>query len=514
MISSLFPESMTSSRWDCECLGSLSVMNNPFSQARWIGVPDAGDKIAAEIIDHVEAGTMNVIANATSQAAPSALEFQELVTTGEWTEVRPDAEGKPVSRQVSGELWNAAIQAALDRYGRVHLPKRDNPYYLERPIILKSGQCLIADPEAEIRLKPGSNTCMLRNEQIAGFLDRAVPTDLAPDSDIFVQGGIWTTLSTMLRDSNGNHRGQADEADSVPGCHGVILLQNVERVVVRELTVRQSRAFGLHIGTARDFLIENLKFEDHRRDGVHCDGPACYGVLRGISGWTGDDPVSLLSWDWKHYSASFGPIHHILVENVSGAPRESASYDSIRLLPGVKEFVDGSTLDCPITDCVLRNLTDIREFKLYDQPNLERRCEDRSAAVGQLRNLYFKHITFNHPGFFYVHAETTGLSIRDVCLNFPLPVDFHLIEIGPLSATYKFGSDDPAKWLEIFAPDRDCTVRDLEVRGVCATDSVEEISIDRLVKVITQKPNPDYPTSTPRGGTGRGIWLREESSLS
>ncbi len=475
--------------------------------------PDAGDKLAAEIIKHVEAGTTKVIANATSHEAPSALEFQNLVTTGEWTEIWPDGEGKPVSRQVSGELWNAAIQAVLDQSGRVYLPKRDNPYYLDRPIVIKSDQTLIADPEAEIRLKPGSNTCMLRNEQVAGFLDRAVPIDLAPDRDIFVQGGIWTTLSTLPRESNGNHRGQADAADSVPGCHGVILLQNVERVVVRELTVRQSRAFGVHIGTASDFLIENLKFEAHRRDGVHCDGPACYGVISGISGWTGDDPVSLLSWDWQQYSASFGPIHHILVENVSGAPRETASYDSIRLLPGVKEFPNGSTLDCPISDCVLRNLSDIREFKLYDQPNLERRCEDRSATVGQLRNLYFEQIQFNHPGYFYLHADTTGLNIRDVDLNFPLSEDFHLVEIGPLSATYKFGSEDPARWLEIFAPDRDCTVRDLKIRSVRAPESAEEISIDRLVKVITQKPNTDYPNSTPRGGKGRGIWLREEKSL-
>jgi hypothetical protein len=472
--------------------------------------PSAGDTLAAEIISRVEVGTTKVIANATSHEAPSVLDFQKLVTNGQWTEIWPDGEENPVSRQVCGELWNAAIQAALDQSGGVRLPKREKPYYLDRPIVLKSGQTLIGDPEAEIRLKPGSNTCMLRNERVVGFVDRPVPADLPPDCDIFVQGGIWTTLSTMPRESNGNHRGQADAADAVPGCHGVILLQNIERVVVRELTVRASRAFGVHIGTSRNFLIENLKFEEHRRDGVHCDGPASYGVIRGISGWTGDDPVSLLSWDWKQYSASFGPIHHILVENVIGAPRESASYDSIRLLPGVKEFADGSTLDCPISDCVLRNLTDIREFKLYDQPNLERRCEDRSAAVGELRNLYFEHATLNHPGFFYVHANTTGLSIRDVRLNFPLPEDYHLVELGPLSDTYKGGSDDPAKWLEIFAPDRDCTVRDLDVCGVHVMDAAEDIPIDRLVKVITQQPNPEYPNSTPRGGTGRGIWVRDD----
>jgi len=28
------------------------------------------------------------------------------------------------------------------------------------------------------------------------------------------------------------------------------------------------------------------------------------------------------------------------------------------------------------------------------------------------------------------------------------------------------------------------------------------------VKVIHQKLNPDYPKTTPRGGTGKGIWIQ------
>jgi hypothetical protein len=51
----------------------------------------------------------------------------------------------------------------------VHLAKCDQPYYLDASIILKSDQKLSADPTAEIRLKPGSNTCMVRNEHIVGF---------------------------------------------------------------------------------------------------------------------------------------------------------------------------------------------------------------------------------------------------------------------------------------------------------------------------------------------------------
>ena len=60
---------------------------------------------------------------------------------------------------------------------------------------MKSGQKLTADAKAEIRLKPGTNTCMVRNENIVGFADKPVPEDTQPDTDITIEGGIWTTLA-------------------------------------------------------------------------------------------------------------------------------------------------------------------------------------------------------------------------------------------------------------------------------------------------------------------------------
>ena len=64
---------------------------------------------------------------------------------------------------IEGESANTAIQTALDKNNAVHLPKRDRPYILDGPIILKSGQKLTADTDAVIQLKPGTNTCMVRN---------------------------------------------------------------------------------------------------------------------------------------------------------------------------------------------------------------------------------------------------------------------------------------------------------------------------------------------------------------
>jgi hypothetical protein len=431
------------------------------------------------------------------------------VRTESWVEKWPDKTGQLQTITVTAEVWTQAFQADLDADGVLHIPAREKPYYLDGPIVLKSGQKLTSDAKAEIRLKPGTNTCMVRNEHVIGFADKPVPRDTQPDSDITIEGGIWTTLN-IDKDANGNQRGFSSKQNPVPGTHGVILLHNVSKVIVRNITVRQSKPFAIHLGNIRDFTIDGLTLDRHGRDGVHIDGPASNGVIRHVSGDSHDDPVSLTAWDWRQYSASFGPIHHLTIEHITGAPEGKRSTDAIRLLPGVKRFSDGTTLDCPIHDITMRDITDIRDFKLYDQPNLEvGRANDFSFGIGTLKNIVFENLTFNRPGSIQVHANTDGLTVRDVRLNFQLPAGYHLIELGPKSMTYQGApGTDPARWTEIFSPDLDCTVRNVRVTGIRLRDSETDLPIEQVVKVIEQKPNPDYPKTTPKGGTGKGIWIR------
>ena len=92
--------------------------------------------------------------------------WQPLVRTESWNEQWPDASGKAETRKVTAEVWTQAMQASLDAQGTLHIPARAQPYYLDGPLVLKSGHKLSADPTAEIRLKPNSNTCMVRNEHV------------------------------------------------------------------------------------------------------------------------------------------------------------------------------------------------------------------------------------------------------------------------------------------------------------------------------------------------------------
>ena len=104
----------------------------------------------------------------------------------------------------------------------------------------------------------------------------------------------------------------------MPGCYCTILLSNVRSVMVRNLVVRHGTGFGVHLSNCREFLVEGVAFEEHGRDGVHVNGPACYGVVRNIRGATADNFVALNAWDWYYSTPTFGPIDHVLVEAIYG----------------------------------------------------------------------------------------------------------------------------------------------------------------------------------------------------
>jgi polygalacturonase len=161
------------------------------------------------------------------------------------------------------------MQAALAKHGAVFLPNRDKPYYINDPIVLKSGQRLSADSKTEIRLVPNTSTCMVRNEHPIDGSDRPLPADAKPDTQILIEGGIWTTLATGLTSGglyqyNGNGLAWSTrQKTGIPPaihCHGVIFLSNVRGVAVRNLVVRQSGSYALHMSNCREFLVEGVIF--------------------------------------------------------------------------------------------------------------------------------------------------------------------------------------------------------------------------------------------------------------
>jgi hypothetical protein len=66
-----------------------------------------------------------------------------------------------------------------------------------------------------------------------------------------------------------------------------------------------------------------------------------------------------------------------------------------------------------------------------------------------------------------------------------------------------------------FSPDKDCTIRNLTVSNVHfapakdASKKPQTLPNEGLIRLRSQKPNPDYPKTTPQGGTGRAILIRK-----
>ncbi len=456
----------------------------------------------------------NIATQPTSQSRPrSVAEYAKHVVTGTWTEKRANG-----TVSVSGKLWTRAIQLALDENKTVFIPDLGEPYYFDAPLVIRSGQHLIVAPTAELRLKPGTNTCLIRNEHQVRGQDGPVNLEDNPDVDITIEGGIWTTLAINWEESNGNVQGGPDPANAIHG-HGTILLSHVKRVRVSNVTIKECRPHGIQLSNISQFLVENIRFVNHQRDGVHVNGPASHGVIRDIGGMSGDDMVALNAWDWKNTCMAFGPIHHILVEKVhAGAPGSDYRAD-IRLLGGTKHYPDGKTIACDIEHCVVRDVTGVRTIKMYDQPNLEMgRDNDFADPIGNFKDLSFSGIVVENPAepLFSIGSNVDGVSIDNVTVKYAKPADScKIVQIGPMSATYKPDPNRPETWTEIFSPDKDCTVRNLRLTNVrkqwTADGKTVVLPVDsqECIDVVTQKLNPDYPKTTPRGGKGRGILITD-----
>ncbi len=217
----------------------------------------------------------------------------------------------------------------------------------------------------------------------------------------------------------------------------------------------------------------------------------------------------------QNATITFGAISNVLIEDVTA--RAPGPCPEVRILGGTKNYDDGSHVACDISDCVFRRIRGIETFKMYDQPNLELgRDLDFADPIGTLRNLHFDDVEFGRPTAeapFQIASNVDGLAIRNVTLAFdpesPEGKAFKLVRIGPLSQTFKYDPVDTGRWVDIFSPDKDCTVSGLTLDAVQTrppdgqTCLVENTAA--LVAVIQQTINEDYPNTTPRGGTGRGI---------
>jgi hypothetical protein len=131
------------------------------------------------------------------------------------------------------------------------------------------------------------------------------------DRDITVRGGTW------VRDT-GRSLTPQDGGASIKIHH--LVFRNVDHVTVTDLTVVYPIAgtgkYAISVGMATKMTVQNIVF-DTTSDGVHLQGPIDTGIIRNISGTTGDDVVSLTAADWPNYQDCTGDLTNIAIKDVS-----------------------------------------------------------------------------------------------------------------------------------------------------------------------------------------------------
>jgi len=409
------------------------------------------------------------------------------------------------------------IESMLQEHRAVRIPALPAPLVLTRPIRLESGMYLSIHEDVVLRMGEGCGGCMVRNAHVQSGIDGPIPDDLPRDSDIIIEGGQWEFAPRT---------GSANDPSPVMRefCEkqiilGVAFFSHAERVTVRGMTIRKSEHYGVLLADCRDFLVEHIFYDRHNKDGVHVNGPASHGLIQHMHGWCGDDFVALNAWDWDTSSLSFGAIRDIAVRHIA------CEHDEMRILPGRKTYRSGVQADCPVENCRFEDISGAYNFKLYQQPNchnLHRDFKDFSDVAGLIRNVTFSDIRLSSlvaeglaevqlDALFEMGADCENITFENLQLGFTAEEfrqkGMSVAIIGPKSSTWTQGHADPAEWTELFEPDLICTADGITFRNISFAG---EVCTDRdtLLREQHLAPNPDYPRTTPKGGTGYGVIRR------
>lgn len=413
------------------------------------------------------------------------------------------------------EIWTDAINTALTECKKVFIPYMERPVFLDDSVIMKSGYGLKVDKKQVIALTPNTNVCMLRNENLISGVKCAV-TLQNPDEDIYIEGGIWTSLEK----ENGNYHLLSHKNNPIEGVFTIMLFSNVRNIVFKDIEFTESSSYAIQLSNVEGFRVSDIRFLSYHKDGVHLNGPAKCGVIENLYGDNmGDDMVALNAWDWHSSAMTFGTISNVYINNVNSTNNE------FRLLPGQKIFENGERTDCDILDCVVENIKGVYTYKLYAQPyylNELKGISDVSGTVGKIENVYFNNIEFPRilqygfsdiiavRGLFEICADCDNINIENVsvCDSLPelLEKDISLVKVGPLSATYKLDDTDTSKWCELFEPDAVCTVKNISVKNaVMGGKKLLPSDKDLAIRAIKLSINENYPETTPKGGEGYGL---------
>lgn len=288
----------------------------------------------------------------------------------------------------NGFIWSYAFNEAFKAGGEIYIPQ--GVYYIDKPLIVKSGTTIVADEKAEIILIKGVKTLLLRNENVIDGSDVKIADDAPVDRDIAICGGVWAEENVERLGYGAS--GCFDENYSLKGVSTCFLFSGINNLTLKNVIFKSTAGFACQIGRINGFLIENIAFDNCFADGLHVNGGVKNGVIKNLSGYTEDDLIALNAYDWDNSTINFGCIENVVVDGVKSINGASA-HKSFRIQPGVYPYKNGEREDCYIKNLTVKNVSGVTTFKMYLQTPAYTELPEKDIGVGRIENVCFENIT-------------------------------------------------------------------------------------------------------------------------
>lgn len=215
-----------------------------------------------------------------------------------------------------------AIQRAIDLCGKgetVFIPKGT---FITGALYLKSNMTLYVEEGAKLIGSSNIEDFPVKGYPYEGFdqlcYSSLINTDGAPYENIVIDG-------KGVIDANGRALFEAEMSDDKIKRGRAICIRNTDNIIIRNVTIRQSPAWCLHIIYCSDVLVENvqvhskfdeqgIKYSMHNCDGIDID--SCKDVIiRDSYIASQDDSISIKSGRNEHGRRVGIPSENVVIEN-------------------------------------------------------------------------------------------------------------------------------------------------------------------------------------------------------
>ena len=388
------------------------------------------------------------------------------------------------------EIWTEAFSAAIKENEHILIPATDTPYYIDKPVFIPSDRYIEAEDGACIRLKKGTKTLLFRNENNEDGTHKK-ETFQNPDKNIHIYGGKWEEEHESRKGYGSS--GMYDENRTFYGVSTCMFFNNIENLILENLTFSHAGGFGIQMGNVKNVVIRNIKFESCYADGIHINGNTECIYINHVEGHVGDDLVALNMYDWQDSSVDFGPIKTVWCEDLNLYPE--SGYKAMRIEPGTYYYNNGDAVDCSLNDAVIKTVRGIKTFKLYFQtPRYKLTESPEKGDVGSGDNIYFEDIVIDltepidkvreylesDPVTGSIAGFEIGANIGNLYFE-NIDITLHRDEF-PMSFLACVGPKSVRAWeSEFFDPYINCTVENIYLKNVKVSPENTENYIHEIV---------------------------------